>query len=520
MFGLPILTTLLLVPLAGIAAILLATKEGKQGDDEARWLALLFSLATLALALGVLTQFDPSRSSFQFEEQHDWIPALGLHYHLGVDGISVWLVALSALLVPFAVVASWSEIKIRVREFMSALLLLQALLIGTFSALDLVVFYLFYEGNLLPMFVIIGTWGGEQRGRAAFKFILFNMTGSVFLLLALITIGTTAGSFEIPVLIESHIPASLQTWLWLAMFVSFAVKMPLWPVHTWLPEVHVQAPTAASMLIAGVHMKLGTYGFLRLLLPLLPDACDTLAPLVLTLGAITVVQNSLVAFTQVHLKKVLAYATVAHMGMTAIGVFSRTIQSIEGTIIMVFAQGLVSACLFMCVGLLHQRVRTYDAGKIAGVIQAMPRFAFVMLMLILGAVALPGTGNFVGELLILIGAFQTTTGIAILAATAIILGPVYFLGIYHKIIFAPSRTLAPGGSPGGVAGELKDLGRGEMVALGSALVVMVWLGIHPPPFLTNTSRSVVALVSTQHFQVRQPQTGAAQLALAALTPGH
>ncbi len=491
MLGLPILSTLLAVPLVGVLVLFFAEGEGETGHQQARRLALGFSIATFGMAMVMLYNFNPALPGFQLEEHQAWIPALGMAYHLGVDGISIWLVVLVTLLVPFAIIASWDSIQTRVREFMIAVLLFEALVIGTFSALDLVLFYLFYEGNLIPMFLLIGGWGEERRGAASFKFVLFNMVGSVFLLVAILVIGNLGGSFDIPALIKAPPSAQLQTWLWLAMFVSFAIKMPLWPVHTWLPEVHVAAPTAASMLIAGLHMKLGTYGFLRLLLPLLPDASDMFAPLVMVLGAITIVQNSLVAFTQVHLKRMLAYATVAHMGMTAIGVFSRTVESIQGTILMIFVQGLVFAGLFMCVGVLHERFKTYDADRIAGVIAAMPRFSFVVLMLIMGAVALPGSGNFIGELLILVGAFKASTIIAVIAGSAIILAPVYFLGNYHRIIFAPTRSLAPAG--------IADLSGKQQMAFGCALVIVFWLGIHPPPFLSGTATAVSSLVASQHF---------------------
>jgi len=465
MIGWPILTVLILLPLAGVFSLLLAEGEGEANARQARKLALGFSLVTLGLALYLLSRFDPAASGFQFEEKQTWIPALGLSYHVGIDGISIWLVLLAALLVPIAVIASWDGVRKRVREFMIALLLIESLLIGTFCALDLVLFYLFYEGNLIPMFLLIGGWGEDRPARAAFKFVLFNMTGSVFLLVAILTLGLHAGTFEIPTLMTLVVPPELQTWLWLAMFVSFAIKMPLWPVHTWLPEVHVEAPTAASMLIAGLYMKLGTYGFLRLLLPLLPDASDLLAPLVLILGAITVVQNSLVAFSQVHLKKILAYATVAHMGMTAIGAFSRSFQSFQGCLMMLFVQGLVSAALFMCIGLLHERIRTYQVDQITGVIVSMPRFAFVVLMLIMGAVALPGTGNFLGEFLILVGAYHAWSTIAVVAGLAVVLGPVYFLGTYHKVMFAQNRQLTPVG--------VSDLGTHHLVVLGAVLAIMV-----------------------------------------------
>ncbi len=491
MIGWPILSMLIVLPLCGVCALTLINDQGEQGQQRMHRVGLAFSLATAVLALVLPIALVRGQGGFQFEERASWIPQLGISWHLGLDGISVWLVVLAALLVPLAMIASRESITGRAREFMLALLVLQSLLIGAFSALDMVMFYLFYEGALLPLFVLIGTWGAENRTRAAFNFVLFNMVGSVFLLIAIIVIGVQGGTFDIPTLMASPVSPQLQTWLWLAMFVSFTIKMPMWPVHTWLPEVHVQAPTSVSMLIAGVHMKLGTYGFMRLLLPLLPDASDLFAPLVMTLGAVTVVQCSLVAFTQTHLKRVLAYATMAHMGFTAIAVFSRSIQSIEGCILMVFIQGLVSACLFMCAGSLYHRVHTYETHKIVGVIRSMPRFSFVFLMLILGAVGLPGTGNFLGELLILIGTFHSSPIIAIAAGTAIVLGPVYLLTTYHKITFTPSTETTPL--------QILDMPNNQLAATVGVLVLMVWLGLHPPAFISATTDSVTRLVAAAKF---------------------
>ena len=492
MFGLPILSILVALPLVGVLALLLAEGKGEKAAQNARGIAFASSFVTLGAALAMLYGFDAARPGFQYEEHVMWMPGFGVSYHMGVDGISVWLVALVTLLVPLAITASVDSITSRVREFMITILLFETLVIGTFCSLDMILFYLFYEGNLIPMFVLIGTWGEGNRTRAAFKFVLFNMVGSVFFLVAILVLGAQGGTFDIPTLVKAPPTASLQTWLWLAMFVSFAVKMPLWPVHTWLPEVHVAAPTAASMLIAGLHMKLGTYGFLRILMPLLPDASDLFAPLVMVLGAITILQNSLVAFAQTHLKRMLAYATVAHMGMTAIGAFSRTVESIQGTIMMIFVQGLVFAGLFMCVGIIHDRFKTYDTDKIAGVIAAMPKFSFIALMLILGAIALPGSGPFIAELLVLVGAYKVSTIVAIFAATAIVLAPMYFLTNYHRVIFAPNGKLAP-------AAGVADISNPQVVALGVALVIMFWLGVNPPPFLTDTAQAVTDLVATQHI---------------------
>jgi NADH-quinone oxidoreductase subunit M len=486
----PLLTTLIVLPLAGALVIGLVSGTNEAGRPAVQRLALAFALLTAALSLALPAAFDPGMAGFQFEERADWLPELGISWHLGVDGISVWLVVLAALTVPLAIIASPVILRGNTREFMMALLVLQSLLIGAFSSLDLVLYFMFYEGNLLPLFFLIGTNGGERRTRAAFNFALFNIAGSMFLLIAIFAMGVRHGTFDIPALMTMSTPGHIQTWLWLAMFASFAIKMPLWPLHTWLPEVHVHSPTAVSIVIAAVHMKLGTYGFLRLLLPLLPDATATFAPYVMVLGAITVVQCSLVAVTQTHLKRLLAYATMAHMGFTAIGVFSRSVQSIEGCLLMVFIQGLVSACLFMCIGSIYDQLKTYETSRIAGVIKSMPRLSFVFLALIFGAVALPGTGNFLGEFLILVGAFQNSPLVAVVAGTAIVLGPVYLLGTYHRITFAPTSARVAMG---------RDLPRGQLAAAGAVIVLMVVLGLHPPVFMSATARSVSHMVASIHM---------------------
>ncbi len=492
MLELPVLTILIITPLLGALATIMVRDQGDaRQQDIAYRIAFSFALLTSALSLLTLYFFEHGKVGFQFEERASWIPQLGISWHLGIDGISVWLVALASLLVPLAMIAGRESVRVRVREHVVALLVLQSVLIGTFCALDMILFFVFYEAALIPLFLLIGSQRGEGRSQAAFNFVLFNMVGSVCLLVAILVIGWQGGTFDIPVLMTHKLSPQMQMWLWVAMFVSFAVKMPMWPVHTWLPEVHVHAPTAVSMLIAGVHMKLGTYGFLRLLLPLLPDACHYFAPLVITLGAITVMQSSIVAVSQDHIKRVLAYATMAHMGFTAIGVFSLTVQSIEGTVLMIFVQGMVSACLFMCAGSLYDRIQTYEMSRISGLISTMPKFAFVFLMLVLGAVGLPGTATFLGELLIMIGAFHSLPLITVLAGSVIVIGPVYFFSSYHRILFTSStgREVASGA----------DLPQNQLIAIGCVLALMVWLGVHPAGFFSTTDATVTQLVATVHL---------------------
>jgi NADH-quinone oxidoreductase subunit M len=403
------------------------------------------------------------------------------------------MVVLTAFLTPMCLLASWTSITHRIKEFMVAFLVMEASLIGTFSALDFILFFLFYETTLLPMFFLIGIWGGKNRIYAAFKFYLYSMTGSLFLLLAILVLYFEVGSFEIPTLMQQHVSPSLQNWLWLAMFVSFAIKMPLWPVHTWLPDAHIEAPTAGSMILAGALMKVGVYGFLRFLLPILPDACDSLTPIVFTLSVITIIYNSWIAFVQTNIKKLLAYATAAHMGVTAIGVFARNIQGIEGTIVQIVTQGTLSAALFFAAGCLYERKGSYEISKFGGLINEMPRYAVVTMILLLGAVSLPGTGTFVGEMLILVGAFQKSPWVAVLAAVVIVLGPLYMLRFYHRSMFGVLS--ADTGQRGW------DLNRRELFAFVPMVAVVLWLGINPGSLTTRASVSVADLVEPQTTKV-------------------
>lgn len=481
----PLLSATIFLPLGGALFLLLIRDDEPGAGGRALRTGLALSLGTLTLASGILIGFDPAQG-FQWQESMPWLPDLGIHYHVGVDGISVWLVFLTALVTPLALIASWRAVDRRMRDFVASLLLLEAAAIGTFSALDFVLFFLFYEASLIPLFMLVGIWGGQRRAAAAYKVFLYTMAGSVFLLLAILTLYTWTGTFDIPTLMQAELPAGLQTWLWFAMFASFAIKMPLWPVHTWLPDVHVQAPTAGSMMLAGVLMKFGAYGFLRFLLPITPDASEALAPLVFAMGVVTLVYNSVVALAQTDVKRLLAYMTVAHMGVTAIGVFARTTESIEGVIVLMVAQGLAAAGLFMAAGMIHERTGTYDLNRLSGVAARMPALAAVMMVLVLAAVALPGTGPFVGEILVLIGAMQVNVWVAVMLATVIILAPVYMFRLYHGCMFGPKP----------IGTTRADLTLREMVAFAPVLAVVFWLGLHPPTMLNTAATAVAALVDS------------------------
>lgn len=488
---LPLISLTIFLPLAGAAALMLCSAGDPARLRQLKYTALWISAVAFFCSLGLLFQFDPDRAGFQLEERVAWLPALSIFYHVGLDGISIWLVVLVAFLTPLCLLVSWHSIDKRGKEFLAVVLMLESTLIGAFSAMDLVVFYLFYELSSVPMFLLIGIWGREQRVQAAIRFFLYTMAGSVFLLLAIIVLYAQAGTFEVDVLMQTDLPIGVQTWLWLAMFVSFAIKMPLWPMHTWLPEAHVQAPTAGSMLLAGALVKLGSYGFLRFLVPLFPDASATFTPLVYALATITILYNSVVAFSQTDIKKLLAYATVAHMGVAAIGAFSWTQQGLEGTILLFVAHGLVSAGLFACAGLFFERRGSYDLGQLNGLVDAMPRTAVVSFLLVLGALALPGTASFLAEMLIFVGVFQVNTWAAVLASLVVVLAPAYMLRFYHAVMFDTDR---PAPAPASV--RRQDLSWREAAAVVPMVVVAIWLGLYASSFTVKTSETVKHMVET------------------------
>ena len=396
-----------------------------RGDDEAaknnaRWIALWATLIDFALSIWAWMHFDPSQAGFQLVERHVWFSE-AIAYKLGVDGISMPFVLLTAFLMPICIVASWRSIEKRVGEYMIAFLVLETLMIGVFVALDLVLFYLFFEGGLIPMFLIIGVWGGKNRVYAAFKFFLYTLIGSLLMLLAIMAMYWTVGTTDIVTLLHTSFPASMQKWLWLAFFASFAVKMPMWPVHTWLPDAHVEAPTAGSVILAGILLKMGGYGFIRFSLPMFPDASVYFAPLIYALSVIAIVYTSLVALVQEDMKKLIAYSSVAHMGFVTMGLFTANAQGVEGAVYQMVSHGLVSAALFLCVGVVYDRMHTREIAAYGGLVQRMPLYAFGFMVFTLANVGLPGTSGFIGEFLTLIGAFQADHWVAFFATTGTIL---------------------------------------------------------------------------------------------------
>ena len=435
MFDLPLLTILTFAPLVGVVAILIIRHDDAEVvATNARNVALFVSSGIFILSLMLWFTFDRSTADFQWVEKIAWMEDIGIEYHMGVDGISVLFVMLTTLLTPICILASWTSIKDRVKEYMISFLILETFMIGMFCALDLFLFYIFFEAVLIPMFIIIGVWGGVRRVYAAFKLFLYTLLGSVLMLVAMLTMYRYAGTTNVIELMDFRFPIEAQKWMWLAFFASFAVKVPMWPVHTWLPDAHVEAPTAGSVILAGVLLKFGGYGFLRFSLPMMPEASVYFTPLIYTLSIIAVIYTSLVALAQEDMKKLIAYSSIAHMGFVTIGTFTMTTQGIEGAIYQMLSHGVVSAALFLIVGVIYDRIHTREIAAYGGLVHRMPAYALVFMVFAMASVGLPGTGGFVGEVLVLVGAFKANTWVAAFAATGVILGAAYTLYLYRRII--------------------------------------------------------------------------------------
>ena len=502
----PLLSLVTFLPLMGASFIFLFAQGGNaQADRNAKSVALMTTTLTFFISLVIWGNFDNGTANFQFVEQREWLGG-GIDYRMGVDGISLLFVVLTAFLMPICIIASWQSITTRVREYMIAFLLLQTMMIGVFCALDFLLFYLFFEGGLIPMFLIIGVWGGARRVYSSFKFFLYTLLGSVLLLLALIYMYFEAGTTDIPTLMAHGFTAEEQTWLWLAMFASFAVKMPMWPVHTWLPDAHVEAPTAGSVILAGVLLKMGGYGFLRFSLPMLPLASDLFVPLVFTLSVIAVIYTSLVALMQEDMKKLIAYSSVAHMGFVTIGIFTFNTQGIEGGIFQMLSHGIVSAALFLCVGVVYDRIHSREIARYGGLVNRMPVYAFTFMIFMLASMGLPGTAGFVGEILVLVGVYQVNTWVAALAALGVILGAAYMLWLYRRTIFG---TLEKDGLK-----QILDMDRREISFFAPLIVLAILMGVMPGPFLDVMHVSVDHLIQ-QHETAMQAAAESSGLALLA-----
>ena len=483
----PILSLVTFLPLVGVAFLVLIRGDPDIVARNSRYVALWASLTTFVVSLLLWYHFDNSAAGFQYVEKHPWMPSFGIDYHMGVDGISVLFVILSTFLTPICVLASWEAIQVRVKEYMISFLLLETLMVGMFCALDFVVFYVFFEGVLIPMFLIIGVWGGGNRVYAAFKFFLYTLTGSVLMLVAILVMYFDAGTTDIPRLMQASFAPELQIWLWLALFASFAVKVPMWPVHTWLPDAHVEAPTAGSVILAGVLLKMGAYGFIRFSVPILPYGSEFFTPLVYALSIIAIIYASLVALAQEDMKKLIAYSSVAHMGFVTIGIFTLTMQGLEGALVQMLSHGVISSALFLCVGVVYDRLHTREISRYGGLVHRMPVYAFVFMVFMLGSVGLPGTSGFVGEFLVLLGAFQVNTWVAALATTGIILGAAYMLYLYRRVIFGALTK-----------DDLKtmlDLSPREVAVFAPLVVVTLWMGIYPAPFLDVMEPAVANLIA-------------------------
>lgn len=484
-----LLTTLIITPLIGALVIAIFARNCESGASSARWVALLTTLITLALSLLALSEFSTKDAEFQLVENISWFNGYNISYHVGVDGISLAMILLTTFLMPFCILCSWESITKRVSEFMIAFLVLEALVIGVFAALDLLLFYVFFEAVLIPMYIIIGVWGGDKRIYAAYKFFLYTLAGSVLFLIAVLYLYYSFGTTDITVLLQEagQLKLSEQKWLWLALFASFAIKVPMWPFHTWLPDAHVQAPTAGSVILAGILLKMGAYGFLRFSLPMLPDASAYFADFIFTLSILAVVVTSLVALVQKDMKKLIAYSSVAHMGFVTLGIFSFTQQGIEGAIFQMISHGVISGALFLCVGVLYDRMHTKEIAAYGGVANVMPQFAFIFMIFTMGSVGLPATAGFVGEILVLVGTFQVSQWAAMGAATGLILGAAYMLWLYRRVMFGVVANHE--------VEQLRDVSAREWLLFAPLILAVLWLGIYPKPVLKLIEPATLQLLA-------------------------
>ncbi|WP_226860343.1 NADH-quinone oxidoreductase subunit M [Acidithiobacillus thiooxidans] len=467
---------------------LLVLAVGDHRAALARWLALIVSLLAFAVTIPLYTGFDTHTAAMQFSERVAWIPSLNIYYHLGVDGISLWFILLTSFLTVLVVISSWRNVQTRVAQFMAAFLIMEGMMIGVFCALDAILFYVFWEAMLIPMFLIIGVWGGPRRVYATIKFFLYTFLGSVLMLVALLYLYFHSGnSFDL--LVYQHTPLGMtaQILIFIAFFVAFAVKIPMWPVHTWLPDAHVEAPTAGSVVLAAIMLKMGAYGFLRLSLPIVPDASHKLAWLMILLSLIAIIYVALVAIVQEDMKKLVAYSSIAHMGFVTLGFFVFDSVAIEGSIIQMLSHGFISAAMFLCIGVLYDRMHTRNIKAYGGVANVMPIFAALMMLFAMGNVGLPGTSGFVGEFMVVLGTYQVNPWYAILAATGLITGASYTLWLFKRAIF--------GGIVHPEVAALKDLDAREMLVLGTLAAFTLLLGVWPAPFLDIVHTSVQHLVA-------------------------
>jgi NADH-quinone oxidoreductase subunit M len=483
--SLGLLSLITWLPAVGALILLFVPGDDARSANTVRWIALVVSTINFVLSLYLWSQFDASNAGFQFVENFEWIGS-SIGYRMGVDGVSILFVVLTAFLLPICVLASWEPITKRVREYMIVFLVLETLMIGVFATLDLAMFYVFFEGTLIPMFLIIGIWGGPRRIQATYKFFFYSFTGTVLMLIAIMAMYWQAGTLDITKLLGFPFDPAVQPWLWIAFFASFAVKMPMWPFHRWLPEAHVEAPTAGSVILAAVLLKLGGYGFIRFSLAMFPDASLQFAPFVFVLSVAAIIVTSLVALVQTDIKKLIAYSSVAHMGFVTMGIFAGNVLGVHGAVFQMLSHGIVSGALFLCVGVVYDRLHTREISAYGGLVSNMPQYAVVFMVFTMANVGLPGTSGFVGEFLTLIGAFQVNTWVAFFAAFGVILSAAYALWLYRRVIFGvlEKDTLKAMG----------DLNPREMVTLGTLAVLTILFGFYPAPLLDASAASVEAMV--------------------------
>ena len=481
----PILSAIIFIPLIGALFILITQGSQKNVEKNSKYVAIFSSLANFFLSLFLWFSFDNSTSNFQFIEKRNWIDGF-INFQLGVDGISILFILLTTFITPICIFSGLHSIKFKIKEFLITILIMETLMLGVFCSLDLVIFYLFFEGGLIPMFLIIGIWGGSKRVYSAFKFFLFTLLGSILMLVAIISIYWITGTTDVIKLLNIRIPQEYQYLLWLAFFSSFAVKLPMWPVHTWLPDAHVEAPTAGSVILAAILLKMAGYGFIRFSLGLFPLASDYFTPLIFTLSVIAIIYTSLVALMQEDMKKLIAYSSVAHMGFVTIGIFSLTKQGLEGSIIQMISHGLISAALFLCVGVVYDRYHSRMISSYGGLVNIMPKYALLFMIFTLGALGLPGTSGFVGEFLILVGTFQKNIIVTVLASLGIILTAAYMLWLYKRIIFGKVSSSD--------IKEMLDLNKTEIYIFTSLAFFVIFFGIYPEPILSTVDISINNLI--------------------------
>ena len=482
---LPILSILILLPIVGIFFMTLIRNNNDQSSNNLKHTALWISFLNFLISLYLLFSFNQQDADFQFEERYFWIE-YGISYHLGVDGISILFIVLTTMLVPICILASYDSIKFSVKEYLIAFLALETFMIGVFCSLDLVLFYLFFEGGLIPMFLIIGIWGGERRVYSTFKFFLYTLAGSVFMLLAIIYIFITAGTTDVSYLLDYNFTRNEQIVLWLAFFASFMVKIPMWPFHTWLPDAHVEAPTAGSVILAGVLLKMAGYGFIRFSIGFFPEASELFAPLIFALSIAAIIVTSLIALVQEDMKKLIAYSSVAHMGFVTLGIFTFTVQGIEGSVIQMISHGIVSAALFLCVGVVYDRLHTREISRYGGLVSKMPMYAFTFMIFILASLGLPGTSGFVGEFLVLLSIFSINTYFAVFATTGVVLAATYSLWLYRRMIF--------GALIKDDLSEMLDLTRREIIIFVPLITLTIFIGIYPKPVIDIIEPSAKKIV--------------------------